>query len=66
MSCFRHNTDEALIRAVRACKEATPMERELAWRLNRLIHSHNNMENMMDDMLEDMEVFGEICQGGVQ
>ena len=44
---MKHETDEEVVRRVMADKTATPSEKEMAIRIQRLIESHDVMEDVM-------------------
>ena len=44
---MNHETDEQVVRRIMADPESTLSERELAYRIHRLIQSHDAMEDIM-------------------
>ena len=44
---MKHETDEEIVRRIMSDPESTLSERELAYRMHRLIVSHDTMEDIM-------------------
>lgn len=44
---MKYETDEEVVRRIMADQTATPSEKEMAFRIQRLIESHDAMEDIM-------------------